>query len=180
MNENDSLAISYRKRKYLFDTGEDDIEQLDETLAKSASFHLNVFSICRLPRPTSAERAAGMFAFILTDSKCQSVFSPQAAGGFFPFIPGRLGSNAALDAAISCLCNIYSDALTGRNTSAATTKKYVASLEALQVCVADPIVRIQSETICASLIIQIYEVRSPPLDVVSFSSFIVQHWSSLY
>lgn len=161
VDQNDKLAIYYRKRRYLFDTDPDGIEQLalEKSLAEAASLYLNVFSICRPPRLTSTERAAGMFAFILTDPKCQSVFSPQAAGSFFPFIPSRLGRNAALDAAISCLCDIYNDILRGKNGSAATTKKYVASLEALQVCVADPILRIQSETICASLIIQIYEVR---------------------
>lgn len=122
---------------------------------------LHVFSIARPPQPTSAERAVGMFAHVLTDPKCQSVFSPQAVGGFFLFIPSHLGRNAALDTAIPCLYSIYGDLLASRKDSRETTLKYIACLETLRACVKDPVLRVQSETLCASLIVQICEVRRP-------------------
>ncbi|KAH8890411.1 hypothetical protein GQ53DRAFT_175987 [Thozetella sp. PMI_491] len=103
-----------------------------------------------------------MFAHILQDPTCQSVFSPQAACTFFPFIPSRLGRNAALDAAILCLCDIYSDVRGGKQISPATTKKYIVCLSTLRASVADPELRTQSETLCASLIVQTCELMLDP------------------
>ena len=103
-----------------------------------------------------------MLAYILADSKCQSACSPQATGSFLPFIPSRLGHNAALDAAVSCLCGIYGDRqATTREPTPATMQKYGASLRILRTFVADSMFRTQSETICASIVLQICEVRLP-------------------
>ncbi len=170
MSENHQLSRYFGKKKYLFHSETKDLDRWDPetSLDRLVSRHLRVFSIIREPQSTAAGRAVGMFTYILQDPMCHSVFSPQASSSFFPFIPGRLGINAALDAAIPCLCDIYGDIRRGKQISAATTHRYVLCLGALRSCVADPGLRKQSETICASLIIQICEVRTPlppPLSV---------------
>lgn len=111
------------------------------------------------PLSSGADRNASVFISILTNSKAQNLLSLQALGSFFPAIPARLGQNRALDAAIACLCSIYIDCLNSGSTPSRTTiNGYVTSLDALQTCVKDPTLRPQSETMCASIIVQMCEV----------------------
>lgn len=99
-----------------------------------------------------------LFVSIIDNDRAQTLLPLQAVG-FLPSIPSRLGQNAALDAAIASLCSIYVDFLTAKTMGSNTTlQKYIAGLNALQGCVNDPRLRLQSETICAAIIIQMCEV----------------------
>jgi hypothetical protein len=167
VSENSQLLRYYQNKRYLFDSST--VGDKLENWILEPSQHLHAFSIIRMPRTTSSENAVAMYSHILMDPQCQSVFSPQAVGGFFPFIPERLGLNEALDAAIPCLYGMYGDLLAGRNASATTMQGYVTCLGALRRCIVDPVLRMQSETLCASLIVQIFEVRSSaPIALSSF------------
>lgn len=113
------------------------------------------------PLNSETDRHAALFVSLIGNDRAQSLFPLQAVGSFLPSIPARLGRNAALDATIASLCSIYVDFLTGKKTvgSNATVQKYIAALRALQDCIDDACLRLQSETICAAIIIQMCEVR---------------------
>lgn len=100
-----------------------------------------------------------LFISIIDNDKAQKLLPLQAVGSFLPSIPSRLGRNVALDAATASLCSIYVDYLTAKPPgSNATIQRYIASLRALQDCIQDRDLRSQSETICASIIVQMCEV----------------------
>ena len=112
------------------------------------------------PLSSRSDRDATLFISIIDNDRAQRLLPLQAVGSFLPSIPARLGRNAALDAATASLCSVYVDYLTVKPTgSDATIQKYIASLHALQDCVKDADLRTQSETICASILVQICEVR---------------------
>jgi hypothetical protein len=118
--------------------------------------HIGIF----WPLSSKTDRYATLFVSILDNDKAQALLPLKAVGSFLPLIPCRLGRNRALDAVIASLCSVYVDHLTGKTPgSSATLQKYVASLNALQQCIKDPVLRSQSETICASIIVQMCEVR---------------------
>lgn len=80
-------------------------------------------------------------------------------GSFFDFIPARLGHNTALDDAVSCLCAIYhgiSSVL--YNIDKGVYRSYVKSLSSLRGCIGDDSTWMNSETLCASILLQLCEV----------------------
>lgn len=95
------------------------------------------------------------------DNQAVFLFPLRFHGSYLHFIPARLGRNPALDAAVSCLCAMYIDTQAKTaSTRRTATRRYVQSLQALRLCVEDPQVRLQSETICVSILMQLCEVRS--------------------
>lgn len=95
------------------------------------------------------------------DSKVKGALIPlRTVGSFFEFIPARLGRNAALDDAVSCVCAIYSgNPATPYNMHKEVCKSYVKALSSLRACLDDDAVRTESETLCASILLQMCEVR---------------------
>ena len=81
-------------------------------------------------------------------------------GSFFDYVPARLGRNAALDNAISCLCTIYGGApSTQYNLSTEVYRAYAGALSSLRSCLSDPTLQMEPETLCASTLLQICEVN---------------------
>ena len=114
-------------------------------------------------RPLSSEheRNGSILAYMLNDPKSQALFPLKSHGDFYSFIPSRLGRNLALDDTISCLCGIYADTLTNNpTTSEIAIRRYAKSLNSLRTCLEEPQLRTESETICASIILQLCEVSS--------------------
>jgi hypothetical protein len=98
---------------------------------------------------------------MLNDPKSQALFPLKSHGDFYSFIPSRLGRNLALDDTISCLCGIYADTLTNNpTTSEIAIRRYAKSLNSLRTCLKEPQLRTESETICASIVLQLCEVSS--------------------
>jgi len=98
---------------------------------------------------------------MLNDPKSQALFPLKSHGDFYDFIPSRLGRNLALDDTISCLCGIYADTLTNNpTTSEIAIRRYAKSLSSLRTCLEEPQLRTESETICASIVLQLCEVSS--------------------
>jgi hypothetical protein len=136
--------------------GERRLELYEAERIGGAVCHVGIF----WPLSSETDRHATLFVSIIDNDKAQSLLPLQAVGSFLPSIPSRMGRNAALDAAIASLCSIYVDFLTVKSMgSNATIQKYIAGLNALQGCIKDPDLRSQSETICASIIVQMCEVR---------------------
>ena len=106
------------------------------------------------------DRNAAIFSYILDHGKHQALFPLSSHGDFYKFIPSRLGMNPALDMSISCLCTIYTDTLsTSSPTSKDSIRSYARALSTLRACLETERVRTESETICASIILQLCEVR---------------------
>lgn len=99
-----------------------------------------------------------MLTYILTDSHCSAVLSPQAVGTFFPFVPCRLGINGALDAAVYCLWHSYRDFLQFGHAQTNALKTYSTGLKSLRTSIDDSTIQTKSETICASIVIHYCEV----------------------
>jgi hypothetical protein len=168
VHENQQLLTQYKNKRYVF-------EELDyacpsssvefqnrqpQDLASYNDYGLINFRINILHHLSSEnDLNASVLKHVLTDPQSRVVFPLESLGNFFKFIPSRLGTNLALDAAVSCLCAIYNETRT-KNTpnSAVSVKQYVRSLSALQTCLNDPALSSESETICASIILQICEV----------------------
>jgi hypothetical protein len=96
------------------------------------------------------------------ESKAKGTLIPlRIVGSFFEFIPARLGRNAALDNAVSCLCAIYCGIpLTTYNFEKGIYESYVRALSSLRLCLSDTSLQMESETLCASILLQICEVSA--------------------
>ena len=95
------------------------------------------------------------------DSKVKGELIPlRVVGSFFQFIPARIGRNAALDDAVSCLCAIYrGNSATPYSMHKEACKSYVKALSLLRACLNNDAVQTEAETLCASVVLQICEAR---------------------
>ena len=90
------------------------------------------------------------------ESKVKGALIPLwLVGSFFQHVPARIGRNVALDAAVSCLCDIYCSPY---KFNVDTYQKYVRAISSLRSCLSDTSLRIESETLCASILLQMCEV----------------------
>ncbi|KAB5578873.1 hypothetical protein GE09DRAFT_562855 [Coniochaeta sp. 2T2.1] len=181
VDENKQLAKRYRKSRLSYATsssssgaseagshasfsglsraGDRRLELYESESHGGAVSHIGIF----WPLTSEAGRHAALFISIIDNDKAQTLLPLKAVGSFLPSIPIRLGRNAALDAVTASLCSIYVDYLTVKSArSRATIQKYISSLRTLQDCIRDPELRSQSETICASIIIQMCELMISP------------------
>jgi hypothetical protein len=86
-------------------------------------------------------------------------------GSFFDFVPARMGINTALDDAVSCLCSIYSRKFsTPYGYRKDIYQSYVRALASLRSCLEDQTLRMESETLCASILLQMCEVSPVPVE----------------
>lgn len=80
-------------------------------------------------------------------------------GSFFDFIPSRLGRNTALDDAVACLCSMYSTALLSSDAPRRDVyQKYARALSSLRSYLGDSTLQMESETLCATILLQVCEV----------------------
>ena len=154
--------MHYRKKKYLLEEIGDD---RDETVALSRSAGNHTYHTIRSyewicwPLTSGQEHDAANLVYIMQDSMSQMIFPLNSHGSFYQYIPGRLGRNAALDSAIACLCTVYADILAANGAiSKDAWRKYAQSTGALRLCLDDPGRCLQSETVCASIVLQLCEV----------------------
>ena len=163
IEEQGSLAKQYRTKRYVFEEGvappsrvveqNDAVKELYRVGELSFSVNISRVSLCR------AEKDAMRLAHMLDDPTSQLTFPIRSHGSFYSFIPSRLGRNPAMDDSISCLFAIYCDTMAKRTPSTSTSiQLYAKSLRSLRYCLEEQWLRTQSETICASLVLQICEV----------------------
>jgi hypothetical protein len=85
---------------------------------------------------------------------------PNSFESYIAFIPSRLGHNAALDDAVGCLTTLYSSYfMENQSAEALSRSKYVQALSSLRKCLDNKDIALASETLCASLLLGIYEVN---------------------
>jgi hypothetical protein len=83
-------------------------------------------------------------------------------GPFLEYIPCRLGVNESLDAAVEALLTAYmSFRAPQSHLTELCLRKYCRALKALQYCLADPEKAQSSETLCSTMLLLIYEVKTP-------------------
>ena len=76
-------------------------------------------------------------------------------GSFFRYVPARLGRNPALDDVVSCICGIYSSQYSFNER---IYQKYAKALSSLRGSFDDKSLQMESETLCASILLQLCEV----------------------
>lgn len=108
-----------------------------------------------VPRYLESNPLGPSLAYCL-ESKVKGTFIPLwLVGSFFQFIPARVGHNAALDDAVSCLCDIYSSPY---SFHMGIYQSYVRALSSLRCYLSDTSLQMSSETLCASILLQMCEV----------------------
>lgn len=73
-------------------------------------------------------------------------------------IPQRLGRNAALDASVCALTEAHSDFCNAQPASRSVLSKYSLALTKLRMCLSDPQIATQSETLCSVMLLLITQV----------------------
>jgi Fungal Zn(2)-Cys(6) binuclear cluster domain len=170
VSENSQLRTQYRQKRYLLEKDEDVIASLSDSgneLLGIKSLHEEYYydwkaafavTVSRLPM-SSADIQANVLFYILSDPGSQLKFPLDTHGDYFQFVPNRLGRNSALDDATACLCEIHSMIMTGNSTDSPTViKLYCRSLASLYSCVQEADIRLEPETLCASIMIQLCEL----------------------
>lgn len=87
-----------------------------------------------------------------------SVFGP-----FITEIPARLGHNPALDAAAAVLVDVHSS-LVHQQIALASPQLYLRAIKMLQSCLEDPRQGMSANTLCASVLLSLVEVKSHGLE----------------
>lgn len=139
----------------------DSISDLREFKTDQVHTHQRYASHANSPWPMAMEHDHTLSAlcYILERPYPFTLFPIKSLGNFFQFVPCRVGYNAALDKAISCLCSMYTRwRICTPRVSKYSVRLYTESLKHLRKCLAVPQLRAKSETICASIILQLCEV----------------------
>ena len=170
MDETSKLTKYYLRRKYVYDAIDLDSEEAESTFVDEDStlngievvwktFHILSSSKSTVPQCLENSRLGSALVYCL-DSKVKGALIPlRIVGSFFEFIPSRLGRNTALDDAVSCICAIYcGNPATPYNMHMEVYKSYVKALSSLRTCLDDDATRMESETLCASILLQMCEV----------------------
>lgn len=123
-----------------------------------------IFAHLSVPRSLEPNPLGSALVFCM-GSKVEGTLIPlRLVGSFFDFIPARMGLNTALDDVVSCLCSIYSRKFrTPYGYQRDTYQSYIKALASVRGCLEDPTLRMESETLCASILLQMCEVSSPSL-----------------
>ena len=168
VDEAPRLAEHYARRRFVYD----DIDQsLQEGSASfdgavevwkiSHSTHVSKNSTNRqraaleVPRYLESNPLGSSLVYCL-ESKVNGTLIPLwLVGSFFQFVPARMGRNVALDDAVSCLCGIYSSPY---SFDVGIYQGYAKALSSLRGCLSDDSLRMKSETLCASILLQMCEV----------------------
>jgi hypothetical protein len=118
-----------------------------------------MFTNIYVPRYLEPNPLGSALVFCMGSKVEGTLISLHLVGSFFDFIPARMGFNTALDDAVSCLCSIYSHKYsTPYGYQKHIFQSYVRALSSLRGCLEDPVVRMESETLCASMLLQMCEV----------------------
>lgn len=168
MDETSNLTKYYLGRKYVYDTIDSNADGTELTLVGEDSILKGIevvwktFHILNSTVPPCLENNnLGLALVYCLDSKVKGELIPlRVVGSFFQFIPARIGRNAALDDAVSCLCAIYrNNPATPYSMHKEACKSYVKALSSLRTCLNDDAVQTEAETLCASIVLQICEAR---------------------
>lgn len=86
----------------------------------------------------------------------------QSTAPFFDFIPSRLGRNVALDDAVACMTAVYRDPPSPSHLPRKGVYRIrLKAISSLRKCISDPSLQMEPETLCATILLQLTEVRMP-------------------
>ena len=177
MDETPRLALHYAGRRYIYDdieknTQEDSVK-IDGAVVvwknsnspDGSQYNANKeCATSQVPRYLESNPLGSSLVYCL-GSKVKGALIPLwLVGSFFQFVPARMGRNAALDDAVSCLCGIYCSPYAFH---VGIYQNYVKALSSLRGCLSDASLRMDSETLCASILLQICEVSLIRADSVA-------------
>jgi hypothetical protein len=112
-----------------------------------------------VPRYLETNPQGSALVYCLESKVKDPLVSLRLVGSFFDFIPARIGRNAALDAAVSCLCALYCGIPSAPyNSNRNIYQSYVRALSSLRCCLNDASFQMESETLCASILLHMCEV----------------------
>lgn len=168
MDEAPRLAEHYARRQYIYDDFDQNLQEDNEPFESavivwrhSNSPHSSTYSINKkraaseIPRYLESNPLGSSLVYCLESKVKRKLVPLWLVGSFFQFVPARMGRNAALDDAVSCLCGIYRSPY---NLYAGIYQSYVKALSSLRGCLTDASLRMESETLCASILLQMCEV----------------------
>ena len=179
MDETSRLAEHYAQRKYVYDVVDLDLEEassrcadedirLDGIVVLSKDAHplhgshlktAKTHAKSDVPRYLETNRLGSALVYCLGSQVKGHLVPLCLVGPFLEFVPARLGRNAALDNAVSCLCAIYCGApIAPYNLQKGIYQSYVRALSSLRSCLSDTSLWMDSETLCASILLQLGEV----------------------
>ena len=170
------MAKHYAGKRYIYDDANDlDLKEpgqgYDSVVAwkkpsvqRDQPFQLDStypYKVTRIYEITS-NRLGSELVYRLDDHTPRPLIPLRLIGSFFGVIPARLGHNGALDDAVSCLCAIYAGPLPisykRYNLDKGIYRSYAKALSSLRAYLNDPSLRIESETLCASILLQMCEL----------------------
>ena len=168
MDEGPRLAEHYARRQYIYDDIHHDLQEdsvkFDFAVIvwkNPSSPHGSHYSTNKervtseVPRYLESNPLGSSLVYCL-ESKVKGTLIPLwLVGSFFQFVPARMGRNMALDSAVSTLCGIYCSPY---KLHAGIYQSYVRALSSLRGCLSDTSLRMESETLCASILLQMCEV----------------------
>ena len=168
MDEAPRLAEYYARRHYTYDDIDDDVQEENVrsegavivwkdscSLYGSRSRTNENCAAYEIPRCLETNPLGSSLVYCL-ESKVKGKLIPLwLVGSFFQYVPARIGRNAALDAAVSCLCDIYCSPY---NLPSSIYQNYIKAVSSLRGCISDSSRQMESETLCASILLQMCEV----------------------
>lgn len=81
-------------------------------------------------------------------------------GSFIQEVPARIGHNPALDAAVTVLVNVHSSLVYKKTANEIVSPElYIRAIKTLQTCLEHPQLGLSPETLCASVLLGLVEVR---------------------
>ena len=175
MDEAPRLAEHYSRRRYVNNdidqSLQEDSASLDDAVEVGKNPHYTQVSKISInkqratpevPRHLESNPLGSSLVYCL-ESKVNGTLIPLwLVGSFFQFVPARMGRSVALDDAVSCLCAIYSSPYT---VHAGIYQGYAKALSSLRGCLSDVSLRMKSETLCASILLQMCEVSLVHLNI---------------
>ena len=174
MDEAPRLAEYYSRRQYIYD----DIDQgsQEDTVRSDGAvivwknpgpyYNANPKGFTsEVPRYLESNPLGSSLVYCL-ESKVKGRLIPLwLVGSFFQYVPARMGRNAALDATVSCLCDIYASPYHSHKD---IYQSYVKALSSLRNYLSHTSLQMESETFCASILLQMCEVSLVHLASVDY------------
>ena len=176
MDEAPRLAEHYARRRYIYDDTHQNLQEdtvsFDSQVivwnhlhSLHASHHIPNGNRVALEIPRYLEsNPLGLSLVYCLESKVEGrLFPLWCIGSFFQYVPARIGRNPALDDVVSCICGIYSSQY---SFNEGIYQKYATALSSLRGSLSDTSLQLESETLCASILLQMCEVslsmHNPP------------------
>ncbi|KAJ6034010.1 uncharacterized protein N7446_007693 [Penicillium canescens] len=151
VDQTDAMAKLYSKKWYIFEENYLDCSKTPSNSQETVLWDLNLHLV--------GEKISSVLVYLLENPRSQAIFPLASHGSFYSIIPSRLGHNAALDSAVSCMCNVFIHFMSGQSkATAAIIEEYVKSLQTLRGVLDNPRLRRHAETLCASIILQLCEL----------------------